>query len=109
MRVSKLALAVAVLALAAARLGAATNSFIRVPQNSTLAAALTKIADGGTIEIAAGTYPSPPKGFSISNARKGFTVRAAAGATVVIDGGGSSNLWRFINSDRARGKRVTFE
>ncbi len=109
MRISPLARAIAVLALAAAPLGAANNSFIRVPQNSTLAAALTKIADGGIIEIAAGTYPSPPKGFSISNARKGFTVRAAAGATVVIDGGGSNNLWRFINSDRARGKRVTFE
>ena len=89
---------------------AASNGLVRVPQDArTLDAAITRVADGGVIEMAAGTYPSPPNGFAINNLRKGFTVRAAAGAAVAIDGGGSHNLVRFINSDRGRGKRVTFQ
>ena len=59
--------------------------------------------------MAAGSTRRPANGFPISNARKGFTIRAGAGAAVAIDGGGSPNLLRFVNSDRARGKRVTFE
>jgi hypothetical protein len=88
----------------------ANNRLIRVPKDArTLDAAIGRVADGGVIEMAAGTYPSPPNGFSINNARKGFTVRSAAGARVAIDGGGSRNLLRFVNSDRARGKRVIFQ
>ena len=76
----------------------------------TLAAAIKSVPDGGIIELAAGTYASPgSNGFLVNNARKGFTVRAAAGAAVVLDGGGSRALLRFANSDRARGKLVTFE
>jgi len=83
---------------------------VRVPQDArTLAQALGRVADGGVVEMAAGVYPSPPSGFLINNARKGFTVRAAAGAKVAIDGGGVRSLLRFVNSDRARGKRVTFQ
>jgi hypothetical protein len=83
---------------------------VRVPQDArTLGAAVARVADGGVIELAAGVYPSPPSGFLINDARKGFTVRAAAGAAVAIDGGGSRSLLRFVNSDRARGKRVTFQ
>ena len=89
---------------------AASDRLVRVPQDArTLDAAIGRVADGGVIEMAAGVYPSPPNGFTINNARKGFTVRAAAGAAVALDGGGSRNLLRFVNSDRARGKRVTFE
>jgi hypothetical protein len=95
---------------AAAQAARNPNLLVRVPQDSrTLDAAIGRVADGGAIEMAAGTYPSPPNGFSINNARKGFTVRAAAGATVAIDGGGSRNLLRFVNSARARGKRVIFQ
>ncbi len=89
---------------------AASDRLVRVPQDAkTLDAAIGRVADGGVIEMAAGTYPSPANGFTINNARKGFTVRAAAGAAVALDGGGSRNLLRFVNSDRARGKRVIFE
>jgi predicted outer membrane repeat protein len=89
---------------------ASSNQLVRVPQDAkTLDAAISRVADGGVIELAAGIYPSPPNGFTINNARKGFTVRAAAAATVALDGGGSRNLLRFVNSDRARGKRVTFQ
>src|SRR5881628_1383765 len=87
-----------------------SNQLVRVPQDArTLDVAIGRVADGGVIEMAAGTYPSPPGGFRIGNLRKGFTVRAAAGATVAIDGGGSRKLLRFVNSDRARGKRVAFQ
>jgi hypothetical protein len=83
---------------------------VRVPQDAkTLAAAIPRVADGGVIQLAAGTYPSPKNGFSIKNTRKGFTVRAAPGAAVVLDGGGSRALLAFMNSDRTRGKRVIFE
>lgn len=90
---------------------AANNKLVRVPQDAkTLAAAITRVADGGVIEMAAGAYPSPgARGFEIANARKGFTVRAATGAVVAIDGGGVRALLRYANSDRARGKLVTFE
>lgn len=98
--------------LAASSLHAAgkPSKLVRVPQDAkTLAAALKSVPDGGIIEMAAGTYASPGSGFLINNARKGFTVRAAAGAKVVLDGGGSRQLLRYANSDRARGKLVTFE
>jgi hypothetical protein len=86
-----------------------SNRLIRVPQDArTLDVAISRVADGGAIEMAAGTYPSPPNGFKIGNLRKGFIIRAAAGAAVAIDGGGTRNLLRFVNSARARGKRVTF-
>jgi hypothetical protein len=90
---------------------ASNNKLVRVPQDAkNLAIAIGKVADGGVIEMAAGTYPTPgARGFEIANARKGFTVRAAAGAAVAIDGGGTRALLRYANSDRARGKLVTFE
>lgn len=116
MRVSRLFVPLAALlaaGLSGSALQAAQTSnrlLVRVPQDAkTLDAAIARVADGGVVEMAAGTYPSPPNGFRISNLRKGFTVRAAAGATVAIDGGGSRNLLRFVNSDRARGKRVAFQ
>ncbi len=89
---------------------AASNQLVRVPQDArTLDAAISRVADGGVVEMAAGTYPSPPGGFFLGNAHKGFTVRAAAGAAVAIDGGGSRKLIRYVNSNLARGKLVTFE
>jgi predicted outer membrane repeat protein len=93
-----------------ARVAKPSNLLIRVPKDAkTLDAAIGRVGDGGVIEMAKGTYPSPPTGFSINNTRKGFTIRAAAGATVAIDGGGTRNLVRFVNSDRARGKKVIFQ
>lgn len=83
---------------------------IRVPQDArTLPAAIARVADGGVIELAAGTYTPAAGPFSINNAGKGFTIRAAAGALVVLDGGGTRSILRYVNSARGRGKRVTFE
>jgi hypothetical protein len=101
---------VSLLAAPALQAKAPSNQLVRVPQDAkTLDVAIGRVADGGVIEMAAGTYASPPNGFTINNARKGFTVRAAAGARVLIDGGGSRGLLRFTNSARARGKKVTFQ
>jgi hypothetical protein len=97
------------LSLLSAGLAAAQGRPVRVPQDArTLEAAISRVADGGVIEMAAGTYPSPPKGFLIGNLRKGFTIRAAGGP-VVLDGGGTRPVLRFINFNRSRGRLVTFE
>lgn len=86
----------------------AAPQLVRVPQDAKdIQAAINTVADGGVIELAANTYATPPRGFVISNERKGFTVRAAG--PVALDGGGANLLLRFENGQRSRGKLVTFE
>lgn len=86
----------------------AAQQVVRAPKDAKdLQAAINLVADGGTIEMSAGTYATPPRGFEISNLRKGFTVRAVG--EVVLDGGGTNRLLRFENGKRDRGKLVTFE
>ncbi|HWM91191.1 MAG TPA: hypothetical protein VN493_10520 [Thermoanaerobaculia bacterium] len=86
----------------------AAQQLVRVPKDAKdLQAAINTVADGGVIEMAAGTYATPPRGFTIANARKGFTVRAAG--SVFLDGGGANLLLRYENGRRDRGKLVTFE
>jgi hypothetical protein len=86
----------------------AAPQLVRVPQDAKdIQTAINTVTDGGVIEIAANTYATPPRGFAISNERKGFTVRAAG--SVVLDGGGANLLLRYENGQRSRGKLVTFE
>jgi predicted outer membrane repeat protein len=86
----------------------AAPQLVRVPQDAKdIQTAINTVADGGVIEVAANTYATPPRGFAISNERKGFTVRAAG--PVVLDGGGANLLLRYENGQRSRGKLVTFE
>ncbi|HEX5718606.1 MAG TPA: right-handed parallel beta-helix repeat-containing protein [Thermoanaerobaculia bacterium] len=86
----------------------AAPQLVRVPQDAKdIQIAINTVADGGVIELAANTYATPPKGFVISNERKGFTVRAAG--TVALDGGGANLLLRYENGQRGRGKLVIFE
>src|SRR6185436_9800345 len=83
---------------------AASAAVVRVPQDvRDLQSAIGSVGNGGTIELAAGTYPSPAAGFRIANAGKRFTLRAAPGARVVLDGGGSRPILDFANGDRSRG------
>ncbi|HXM70886.1 MAG TPA: hypothetical protein VN970_07115, partial [Thermoanaerobaculia bacterium] len=83
---------------------------LRVPQNvPTLVQALRQVANGGVIELAAATYPAPAAGFKISNARKSFTVRAAAGAAAILDGGGQHPVFVLRNSARSRGGLIVFQ
>lgn len=82
---------------------------IQVPSQATLQTAINTVADGGIIEIAGGTYPATSGGFLINNPAKNFTIRAAGGATVVLDGGGTSKvLWYTAASAATRGS-VVFE
>jgi hypothetical protein len=106
MRMLSFALALAVSGSVSPLLAA---NLVRVPQDAaTLDAAIQSVSAGGSIEMAAGTYASPASGFSIKNAnsRKSFIIRAAAGAGVAIDGGGSRSLVRIVQNT---GQLVIFE
>ena len=82
---------------------------IRVPQDvASLQDAIDQAQDTDVIEIAAGTYPSPAGGFQINNKQTTFTIRAATGATVVLDGGNAREVLRFQNTDPQLGGHVTF-
>ncbi len=97
--------------IAPASAGAASsNQLIQVPQQvATLPLAISRVADGGTIELASGTYDAPAGGFRIGNANKGFTVRAALGATVVLGGQGAHPILVFHNTSLAHGGLVIFQ
>lgn len=88
---------------------AVPRKVIAVKTPAQLQSAFASVPDGGIIELAAGVYPAPGKGFSISNPRKGFIVRAAAGAAVALDGQGRGTVLRFKNGDRSKGKLVIFQ
>ena len=88
---------------------AAGASTIQVGDGAALQQAIVQANDGDVIELAGGTYSSPVGGFAIDDLGKGFTIRATAGATVVLDGGGARDIVRFINSCLTRGRPVTFE
>ena len=87
-----------------------TNTLIRVPQDiGDLQSAIDQVPDGGIIELSAGTYQNSGKHFLINNEHKGFTIRAAQGASVELSGNGSHDVLRYLNSSRANGKMVHFE
>ncbi len=86
-----------------------SSSFIRVPQDADLQTAIWMVEDGGIIEISGGTYYSPSGGFVIHDLGKSFTIRAAPGETVILDGRGSNEIITFINSDISCGGVVTFQ
>jgi hypothetical protein len=88
--------------------GQAAPQTVRVPQDvKDLQQAINTVADGGVIEVAASMYKTPPRGYSIENEKKGFTIRAVG--AVVLDGQGVNQLLRYENGKRDRGKLVTFE
>lgn len=85
---------------------------LHVPEDvADLQSAINQIPDGGIIEMADGTYYAPNNGlgFVIHNLKKGFTIRAAEGATVILDGGGTRQILHFVNTDLSLGGWVTFE
>lgn len=106
--IHRLAIAAALLILPFASSAVTAQQLVRVPKDvKDFQTAIDKVSDGGVIELAAGTYATPPRGFLIANERKGFTVRAAG--AVVFDGGGANLLLRYENGKRDRGKLVTFQ
>jgi hypothetical protein len=87
-----------------------TATIIHVPgDTSNLQDAINQIPDGGIIELSGGTYPAPSGGFRVSNLGKGFTIRSANGQTAVLDGGGSRDIFRLMNTDVSKGKPIVFE
>jgi predicted outer membrane repeat protein len=88
---------------------ASAQQVIHVPsEQATLQLAFAAVPDGGIIEIAAGTYSAPSGGFTLFNVPRGFTVRAATGASVVLTGGGTTDILRFANSGFSSARPVTF-
>jgi len=86
------------------------SDIIHVPGDfQDLQDAINQVADGGIIELAAGVYPSPSGGLRINDVHKGFTIRAAPDATVILDGGGSRDLIRFQNSSISASGPIIFE
>jgi hypothetical protein len=87
---------------------------VHVPaEQPTLQQAMAAVPDGGIIELAGGTYNAPPNGFSIDTSSqalaKAFTIRAAAGAPVVLSGGGSHDIIRFANPPTDKDRAITFQ
>ncbi len=99
--------------------GRALGAVISVPGDiATLQAAIAAVASNGdVIELDDGIYPAATEaetpdgrsGFFISNRPHDFTIRAAAGATVVLDGENLRPVLRLMNSSFAEGGKVTFE
>src|SRR3954466_6662743 len=92
---------------------AAAPSFaqvIHVPgDQATIQQAITAVPNGGTIEIAGGTYNAPSGGFTIYGGTKGFTMRGAPGANVILNGGGGTDILRFTDSSfPVNFQRLTF-
>jgi hypothetical protein len=83
---------------------------IRVPQDvSDLQTAIYQVPDNGVIEIANGVYPSPSGGFQMNNLGRGFTIRAAPGATVILDGQGQYPIVQMVNDRLSFGRPVIFQ
>jgi len=89
---------------------AAAPVVIHVPGDAaTLQDAVNTVSDGGIIEMAAGTYIAPAGGWIFNNLGKGFTIRAASGANVILSGGGITSILRLINSDLIYGRPIVFQ
>ncbi|MCQ4166976.1 hypothetical protein [Tahibacter harae] len=82
---------------------AAAQAIVNVPAQGTLQQAIASVADGGIIEMAAGTYIAPAGGFQIGVPKR-FTIRAATGANVTLSGNNSTDIVRVM-----LGKPITFE
>src|SRR5947209_3526722 len=90
-RFSALLAAVVGAFLAAPQLDA--QQLVQVPGDQPgLQQAIAAVADGGVIEMAAGTYDAPTGGFTILDYGKGFTIRAATRAAVTLTGGNSTDI-----------------
>jgi len=83
---------------------------IHVPGDAvTLQAAVNMVNDGNIIELAAGTYTAPAGGWIFNDLGKGFTIRAASGATVILSGGGTTNILHQINSALSNGRSIVYQ
>ena len=84
---------------------AEAQQIIHVNNAGALQQALDTVPHGGIVELAAGNYDAPNGAFTIYGGTKGFTIRAAAGASVSLNGRGATDILRFTDSTHA----MTFE
>ncbi|MEY2521347.1 MAG: hypothetical protein QOF24_3106 [Verrucomicrobiota bacterium] len=96
-------LLVAVVTLTVVRVSA--EAVVPVSTADGLQQAIDSATEGAVIELAAGTYAAPGGSWTIYNPTAGFTIRAAAGAAVTLNGGGGTDIVRFTNSQ----KPITFQ
>ncbi len=83
---------------------------IPVDDSPGLAAAILSVPDGGVIELAPDTYPSPASGsFLILNPNKSFTIRAQSTGTAILDGGSSRRVLKYTVTNPAQRGEVIFE
>ncbi|MDP9097543.1 MAG: hypothetical protein M3N48_00920 [Verrucomicrobiota bacterium] len=86
------------------------SGLVRVPADkATLQDAIAEVSDGGVIEMAGGTYTAPSGGFTVLDYGKGFTIRAAAAASVTLSGGGTTDILRIANSPGKTAHTISFE
>jgi len=82
------------------------------PTLGSLQSAIDSIPEGGVIELAAGTYDAPAGGWTIfpdgNGGTKGFTIRAANGAAVVLNGGGTTEILTFTTPRPVTFQGLTF-
>ncbi|OGO39230.1 MAG: hypothetical protein A2W35_07615 [Chloroflexi bacterium RBG_16_57_11] len=104
-------LIMSVFPLVGSQAAAVADNIIYVPGNNNkdLQTAINEVSDDGIIEIAAGTYPTPNGGFSITTLNKSFTIRAAPGATVTMDGGGARRIFVIRDSPTSMAGGIRFE
>jgi hypothetical protein len=85
---------------------------VTVSSAGALQQALDQVPDGGIIELAAGTYSAPNGGWTIypdlSGGTRSFTVRAAAGASVVLTGNSNTRILTFTTPKPVTFERLTF-
>lgn len=88
------------------------QQFIQVNSASALQQALDEIAEGGIVELAAGTYSAPTGGWTVfpdlNGGTRSFTVRAAAGAAVTLSGGRNTRILTFTTPKLITFERLTF-
>ncbi|HEX8899374.1 MAG TPA: hypothetical protein VF751_11810 [Chthoniobacterales bacterium] len=98
--------------LCAAPVSTNAQGVLQVNSASALQQALDGVADGGIIELAAGTYSAPTGGWTIypdlNGGSRTFTVRAASGASVVLTGNGNSRILTFTTPKLITFERLTF-
>jgi len=87
---------------------ASAEIVVKVPRDvATIQQAIETVPDGAVIEIAPGTYSAPSGGWHINNPARTFTMRAESG-TVILDGGGTQPVLRYLVDNASLQGSVVF-
>lgn len=91
--------------------GAALATVIPIAggNSGSLQAAMNSASEGDILELGNGTFNVPAGGFLITNPGVSFTIRAAAGATVALDGNQAQPVLRYLVDNPGLRGHVIFE